>query len=468
LIEPSTASEPVDAHEQQHGFLQGAKNPLEATPNPNARSQQIDFIAIENEQVEPQQIDRALPEIEIPLVESSPSAMSQPGDFGPIPSEPDESKRLEAIQNPIDKPTSSTASEVVNLEQQHAVLWGPLEEPSPNTSSQPIDLDAIQNEQVEPQRIDRAVPAIEIPLEESSPSATSQPGDLGPRSSEQGESKRFEAIQIPIDTPRPSTASEPLDTAGHQHEVLGEAKIPPEEPSATSHPGDPSLTLSEQSEPKRFEEIQSPIDNPSPSTASEPVDTPEQQHEVLCKALEQPSRGITNQPADPGPSTNEHMVVSDTELPLERLNRNTARPADPGPPPNQPEDLIVSTLDVPVDKPSTDSQPMLQIGPLEIRTEQDEQKRIDMVLSEIRSILGGSPPIQKTTIEQRNAAAVVVSEIRGLSASRTVDDKAANPLNAHRVKQSELKASDPAFIEEVEALLGISTSSQSERFLKKN
>ena len=73
---------------------------------------------------------------------------------------------------------------------------------------------------------------------------------------------------------------------------------------------------------------------------------------------------------------------------------------------------------------------------------QDEHKLVDMVLSEIQSILAELPP---------NDASVVVSGFNGLNAKPTVE-------TAHHVKseQNEPKTSDAIFTQEIEALLGIS------------
>jgi hypothetical protein len=87
--------------------------------------------------------------------------------------------------------------------------------------------------------------------------------------------------------------------------------------------------------------------------------------------------------------------------------------------------------------------------PKGVDMKQDEQKLLDMVLSEIRSILAELPP---------NDASVVVSEFNGLNAKPTVESKSAIPLTAHHVKseQNEPKTSDAIFTQEIEALLGIS------------
>jgi hypothetical protein len=80
--------------------------------------------------------------------------------------------------------------------------------------------------------------------------------------------------------------------------------------------------------------------------------------------------------------------------------------------------------------------------PKGVDMKQDEQKLVDMVLSEIQSILAELPP---------NDASVVVSGFNGLNAKPTVE-------TAHHVKseQNEPKTSDAIFTQEIEALLGIS------------
>jgi hypothetical protein len=76
-----------------------------------------------------------------------------------------------------------------------------------------------------------------------------------------------------------------------------------------------------------------------------------------------------------------------------------------------------------------------------------QDERVDMVLSEIQSILNELPPIQKTPVEQTKAAAMP-----------TVESESAIPITAHHVlnKKNEPKTSAAAFAQEVEALLGIS------------
>jgi len=195
-------------------------------------------------------------------------------------------------------------------------------------------------------------------------------------------------------------------------------------------------TPSERDEPKRVDtvlsEIEVPLEEPSPSPASQPVDPVPSQ-----KQQDEPKR------VDPGSTPNER---------------------------DEPKrvDMVLSEIEVPLEEPSTDSQPTPQVDPVPTEKQQDEQKRIDMVLSEIQFILAELPPTQKAGIEQGNAA-VVVSEIDGLNASLTIESKSAIPLNAHYVqhKQNEPKTSDPV-TQEIEALLGISTFSEAEDFFPKN
>jgi hypothetical protein len=93
-----------------------------------------------------------------------------------------------------------------------------------------------------------------------------------------------------------------------------------------------------------------------------------------------------------------------------------------------------------------------------LEMKQDEQERVNMLLSEIQSILTELPPIQKTGVEQTNAPAMVVSQFGSLNERPTAESKSAIPLTAQygQDKQNEPKTSDSAFAQEIEALLGIS------------
>ena len=75
---------------------------------------------------------------------------------------------------------------------------------------------------------------------------------------------------------------------------------------------------------------------------------------------------------------------------------------------------------------------------------QDEQERVDIVLSEIQCILAELSATQKQ--EQTNAPAVVVSELIDVKAEQS---ESAISLTPHRTN-------DAAFVQEIEALLGIS------------
>jgi hypothetical protein len=270
-----------------------------------------------------------------------------------------------------------------------------------------------------------------------------QPPVTGSTPSERDEPKRVDTvhseIEVPLEEPSPSPASQPVDPVPSQQQQ--------DEPKRV----DPGSTPNEPDEPKRVDmvlsETEVPLEVPSPSPASQPVDpvpTPDEQDE--------PKR------VDPGSTPNE---------------QDEQKRVDPGSTPNEPDeprrvDMVLSKIEVPLEGPSTDSQPTPQVDPVPTEKQQDEQKRIDMVLSEIQFILAELPPTQKAGIEQGNAA-VVVSEIDGLNASLTIESKSAIPLDAHYVqhKQNEPKTSDPV-TQEIEALLGISTFSEAEDFFPKN
>jgi hypothetical protein len=67
-----------------------------------------------------------------------------------------------------------------------------------------------------------------------------------------------------------------------------------------------------------------------------------------------------------------------------------------------------------------------------LEMKQDEQERVNMLLSEIQSILTELPPIQKTGVEQTNAPAMVVSQFGSLNERPTAESKSAIPLMGMR------------------------------------
>ena len=88
---------------------------------------------------------------------------------------------------------------------------------------------------------------------------------------------------------------------------------------------------------------------------------------------------------------------------------------------------------------------------------QDEQERVDIVLSEIQSILAELSAIQNAQVEQTNAAAMV-SEFVDRKAEPRLESKSAIPLAPHRAQsvQNYSGINDAALAQEIEALLRIS------------
>ncbi len=416
-------------------------------------------------------------------------------------------RRAGIILKPDDQPpvTGSTTNERDEPKRVDRVLSVPLEESSPSPASQPVDPVPTQEQQDEPQRVDpgstpnervepkRVDRVLSVPLEEPSPSPASQPVKRVLTPNEQDEPKRVD----PGSTPAERDGPKRVDM------VLSEIEFPLEEPSpSASQPVDPVPTQRQQDEPKRVDpgstpkerdepkrvdmvlsEIEISVEEPRPTPASQPVDpvqTPNEQDE--------PKR------IDPGSTSNEwdeprrvDMVLSEIEVPLEepsadsqptlqvdpvlptQKQQDEQKRVDPGSIPNEQNepkqvDMVLSEIEVPLEEPSTDGQPTLQVDPVPTEKQQDEQKRIDMVLSEIQIILTERPPIQKVGIEQGDAA-LPVSENDGLDASLKV--KGEIPLNAHHVqcKQNELKMSDPV-TQEIEALLGVSLPTAEDFFPK--
>ena len=89
---------------------------------------------------------------------------------------------------------------------------------------------------------------------------------------------------------------------------------------------------------------------------------------------------------------------------------------------------------------------------------QDEQERVDIVLSEIQSILAELSAIQNAQVEQTNAPAMVVSEFVDRKAEPRLESKSAIPLAPHRAQsvQNYSGINDAALAQEIEALLRIS------------
>ena len=90
---------------------------------------------------------------------------------------------------------------------------------------------------------------------------------------------------------------------------------------------------------------------------------------------------------------------------------------------------------------------------------QDEQERVDIVLSEIQYILAELSGIQKTQVEQTNAPAMLVSEFVDVKAEPKLESKSAIPLATHRAQTEQNHSCTngaAALAQEIEALLGVS------------
>src|SRR6266496_1200895 len=162
------------------------------------------------------------------------------------------------------------------------------------------------------------------------------------------------------------------------------------------------------------------------------------------------------------PASNEQdearRVGSEAEVPVEQPSPSSpSQPVDSGPATNEENHVILSEVKVPLDEPNTDRLSTNQVDPVPTQKQQDQQEQVDTVLSEIRSILAEPPPIHKARSEQGNAA-VVVSEIDNFDARPEIESKSAIPFNTPHIqhKQDEPNTSD-AVIQEIEALLGISS-----------
>ena len=62
------------------------------------------------------------------------------------------------------------------------------------------------------------------------------------------------------------------------------------------------------------------------------------------------------------------VFVSGIEIP-QPSESTASQSGNPGPTPHQQDDVILSEVKVPVDKPSTDSQPTLQVDPLQTQNQ---------------------------------------------------------------------------------------------------
>jgi hypothetical protein len=166
-------------------------------------------------------------------------------------------------------------------------------------------------------------------------------------------------------------------------------------------------------------------------------------------------------------STSNQQDQPDIEVPLPTLQ---VGPAPTEEQQNEQTPVDVGSTSHEQDEVSKNGQSTLQRVPAPIQEEfeeqnrvdpgsflqQNEQKRIDMVLSEIQIILTERPPIQKAGTRQGSAALPVLQN-DDLDARVTMERKSAIPLNANhaerKLKKSEI--SEPV-AQEIEALLGIS------------
>src|SRR6266487_530745 len=177
-----------------------------------------------------------------------------------------------------------------------------------------------------------------------------QPPVTGSTTNERDEPKRVDRVlSVPLEESSPSPASQPVDP------------VPTQEQQDEPQRVDPGSTPNERVEPKRVDRVLSvPLEEPSPSPASQPVKrvlTPNEQDE--------PKR------VDPGSTPAERdgpkrvdMVLSEIEFPLEEPSPSASQPVDPVPTQRQ------------QDEPK-------RVDPGSTPKERDEPKRVDMVLSEI-------------------------------------------------------------------------------------
>jgi hypothetical protein len=179
-------------------------------------------------------------------------------------------------------------------------------------------------------------------------------------------------------------------------------------------------------------------------------------HETILDHL----RGSANeQPAVTFPAPNgQHeaepvdAVLSQVDAPVEEPILTATDLVDSGPTPNEDKRVVLSKVKLPLNEPSTVSQRTVQVR--QVPTHQDQQEHVNMVLAEIQAVLAEPPP---TKIQQGN------SENGNFDARSIVETKSPNLLTANsiRLKQNEPEMS-ASVAQEVEVLLGISTSSEAQ------
>src|SRR6266487_1294354 len=220
-----------------------------------------------------------------------------------------------------------------------------------------------------------------------------QPPVTGSTTNERDEPKRVDRVlSVPLEEPSPSPASQPVKRVLTPNEQ--------DEPKRV----DPGSTPAERDGPKRVDmvlsEIEFPLEEPSPS-ASQPVDPVPTQRQQ-----DEPKR------VDPGSTPNERdepkrvdMVLSEIEISVEE-----PRPT----PASQPVD--------PVQTPNEQDEPK-RIDPGSTSNEWDEPRRVDMVLSEIEVPLeepsaDGQPTLQVDPVptekqqDEQKRIDMVLSEIQ--------------------------------------------------------
>jgi hypothetical protein len=171
-------------------------------------------------------------------------------------------------------------------------------------------------------------------------------------------------------------------------------------------------------------------------------------HEAILQHLYRSA----NQPAVTLPTPNGQHGPRPVDTVLSQLDVRLEEPklVDFDRPPREDERLISLEVELPIDKPSTVSQHTVQVN--QVPANQDQQEQVNMVLTEIQGLLAEPAPAQ---IQRGN------SKVADFDERPAVETKSPNSLTPDDIqcKQNEPKMSD-SIAQEIEALLGISTSSE--------
>jgi len=172
--------------------------------------------------------------------------------------------------------------------------------------------------------------------------------------------------------------------------------------------------------------------------------------EHLYRSANQPAVTLPTPNGQHGPRPVD-PVHSQLDAHLEEPTLKSTEPVDFDRAPREDERIISLEVELPIDKPSTVSQHTVQVN--QVPANQNQQEHVNMVLKEIQGLLPEPAPAQ---IQQGN------SKFADFDERPAVETKSPNSLTPDDIqcRQNEPKVNG-SIAQEIEALLGISTSSES-------